>query len=469
METITKETQHNHPYMTRRGKRSKNRNRNRKKNKEQSIEYCNHKLKVIIDPSRNTKLHSDMLKNIEVITNDDYIPTNSKGILDTPTKEESIKKNFNYYIDSIGIGDLNNRYSYKRSMYNTSTSLPTYPVYPTHSMTLYNTNVAEFIPVDINSIIAPYIKNISVKYGTYINPVNNIFLNQFSNTIYSLEDVKYTYMNIILKMRNMESYKSYKTRVFNSIVFSSMIDTMLSTISTLTQKLYNSNVMMTIIGGIATKLYNIEHYTNDLDVCLYPSNPETYYSSWDIKLYHDLITQVFNTHCDERQIYENLLNYVFMLNDIPELYNNELIQEFKAMLYSMNEYNEIPSLDVTYIKTNKYLTKVALKFPCGFIAKLADISYFDIEDAQFQRLQNEVNDTKILKYYNIDTIKVYNRIGDMFIVQEYKHMLKEKEILLDDLENHKKKYNQESYWYLIYKFRNSVEKLKGKACRRIFI
>lgn len=321
-----------------------------------------------------------------------------------------------------------------------------------------------FIPIDekINTIE----EQIKIQYyNIFLNPLNTEILNPLK-TPYTLSDVEYTYNNIILVKKDYETHNQYKKRIINSIFFSCFVDNILDVIAFLTKNLnITNNIYLTLIGGIATKIYNIEHYTNDIDIKIYPKNKEVYdvlFNEEGIINFMDDYIKLYFKYVDKEK---KLMFYLQMLNEITSLRNNSTFKEIENDLLKNISKNKIKIL---FNKTENDVYKLTFEIPDYLKIKLVDISFFNIEDKKFQKIQNDIYNTKDLIYYNISNTTIKGNNG-YFFIESYYHILKEKELLLNDINENTNKYNDIDIDFLKNKFENSYNKLKNKATRRVYI
>jgi hypothetical protein len=318
-----------------------------------------------------------------------------------------------------------------------------------------------FIPIDKK--IHSYREQILLKYyKEFLMPNNYEILNEI-NIQYSLSDIEYSYKNIILKRRKYETINNYKKRVLSSIYFSCFADYILSIISIITKMLYiNRKILVTLIGGIATRVYNMEHSTNDIDIKLYPLNDMVYDVLYNEESIINYIREIIKINMKEEKIRERLLKYIELLNKIDYIKEDEIYKELEKKIR-----NNIINLNILFNKIDKGLYK--LTFEMNEIkVKILDISLYDKNDKKFQLLQNKINKTERRVYYNIPVI-VKKGLYGYFFIESYRHILEEKRILLEEIENDKEEYTREEKEYLKYKFERSYKKLITEPKKRVYI
>lgn len=362
-------------------------------------------------------------------------------------------------------------------------------------------SVPNFIPVS-EYIYNPQFIHIFNKFSEFLHPKNKFILNK-AQLPYTLEDIEYSYNNFVLPLQFNENSTDdilYKKRVLSSILFTCFCDIILDFISTLTFNMNMRNFLTIIIGGMATRYYNIQHYTNDIDIKIYPINKEVndtlLQNKKQLQILEYFITSIaINFFSDNIYLTNRFTRALLLLNLIPSLKNNKTISQIYS-IHTQNVLKKIPlMLELSKTKTlqGSPIFKIIVNHSIFFdtthykntASAICDISFFDSKDEKHNSLLREIqyhSETSIFSkqtqqtqpslIYNIPYVKISQPTyygNNIFFIQDYNHILIEKHILFNDLKTGRNLYNQTYALYLLNKFKKSIDNLTTTPIKRTFI
>jgi hypothetical protein len=266
------------------------------------------------------------------------------------------------------------------------------------------------------------------------------------------------------------------------------------------------NLLTIIIGGMATRYYNLQHYTNDIDVKIYPLNKEVNDALLQnkelLKFLESFITSIATNFFSNNIYFTNrFTKALLLLNLIPSLKNNITISQIYSQ-HTQNVLKQIP-LVLELSKTNTLqgcpIFKIIVNHNISFnkspsrVSAICDISFFNSKDKKHNTLLREIQfhtedsllDTTLEQdsgsnsgsnslslIYNIPYTKIIQETyygNNIFLIQDYNHILIEKHILFNDIQTGRNFYNQTYALYLLNKFKKSIDNLTTQPTTRTFI